>query len=55
MASPGSLLHLSENLPLPFDLPAPPTTVAAVSLQSHEPSPLTQQLIAQIRAMARAA
>jgi len=37
---------------LPFDLPAPPTTVAAVSLQSHEPSPLTQQLIAQIRAMA---
>jgi DNA-binding transcriptional LysR family regulator len=37
---------------LPFDLPAPPTAVAAVSLQSHEPSPLTRQLIAHIRAMA---
>jgi DNA-binding transcriptional LysR family regulator len=37
---------------LPFELPAPTTMVAAVSLRSHAPSPLAKQLIAHIRALA---
>jgi len=38
---------------LPFDLPAAPTSVAAVSLKSHEPSPLSRLLVENIRAIAR--
>jgi DNA-binding transcriptional LysR family regulator len=38
---------------LPFDLAAPPTAVAAVSLKSHEPSPLLRLLVENIRAIAR--
>ena len=37
---------------LPFDLAAPPTAVAAVSLKSHEPSPLSRLLVENIRAIA---
>jgi hypothetical protein len=37
---------------LPFDLAAPPTAVAAVSLKSHEPSPLSRLLVEHIRAIA---
>jgi DNA-binding transcriptional LysR family regulator len=37
---------------LPFDIPAPATAVAAVSLASHAQSPLAQQLVSHIRAMA---
>jgi len=40
---------------LPFDLAAPPTAVAAVSLKSHEPSPLSRLLVENIRAIARTA
>jgi hypothetical protein len=36
---------------LPFDLPLNTSIVAAVSLKSHELSPLAQQLIAHIRAL----
>ena len=34
---------------LPFELPLPGTMVAAVSLKSHEPSPLARQLVAHVR------
>ena len=34
---------------LPFDLPVEGSVVGAVTLKSHEPSPLAQQLIAHIR------
>lgn len=37
---------------LAFDLPVEGTQVAAVSLQSHEPSPLARLLVAQIRDLA---
>jgi DNA-binding transcriptional LysR family regulator len=37
---------------LPFELPSPASRVAAVSLRSHAPSPLAQQLIGHIRALA---
>ena len=37
---------------LPFELPAPDTAVAAVGLKSRGPSPLAQQLVAHIRALA---
>ena len=37
---------------LPFELPSPTSLVAAVSLRSHEPGPLAQQLIGHIRALA---
>jgi DNA-binding transcriptional LysR family regulator len=37
---------------LPFDLAAPPAAVAAVSLKSHEPSPLSRLLVENIRAIA---
>ena len=37
---------------LPFELPVSSSIVGAVSLKSHEPSPLAQQLIAHIRALA---
>jgi hypothetical protein len=37
---------------LPFELPSPPSLVAAVSLRSHQPGPLAQQLIGHIRALA---
>jgi DNA-binding transcriptional LysR family regulator len=40
---------------LPFDLPAAPAAVAAVSLDSHEPSPLARLLVENIRAIAGAA
>jgi DNA-binding transcriptional LysR family regulator len=40
---------------LPIELPAPATMVAAVSLRSHAPSPLAEQLVAHIRALAGAA
>lgn len=36
---------------LPFELPLPHTMVAAVSLKSHELSPLARQLVAQIRTL----
>jgi DNA-binding transcriptional LysR family regulator len=36
---------------LPFELPLPNTMVAAVSLKSHEPSPLAQRLVGHIRAL----
>ena len=39
---------------LPFDLPMHASPVAAVTLASHQPSPLAQQLIDRIRAMATA-
>jgi DNA-binding transcriptional LysR family regulator len=39
---------------LPFDLPIEGSSVAAVTLKSHEPSPLAQQLIAHIRDLATA-
>jgi DNA-binding transcriptional LysR family regulator len=38
---------------LPFDLPLSSTMVAAVSLKSHEPSPLARQLLAQIHDLVR--
>lgn len=38
---------------LPFDLPLPGTLVAAVSLKSHEPSPLARQLVAHVRDLVR--
>jgi DNA-binding transcriptional LysR family regulator len=38
---------------LPYDLPAAPAAVAAVSLQTHEPSPLARLLVKNIRAVAR--
>jgi len=37
---------------LPFDLPIEGSMVGAVTLKSHEPSPLARQLIAHIRDMA---
>jgi DNA-binding transcriptional LysR family regulator len=37
---------------LPFDLPIEGSSVAAVTLKSHEPSPLARQLIAHIRDLA---
>lgn len=37
---------------LPIELPAPTTTVAAVSLRSHAPNPLADQLVAHIRDLA---
>lgn len=37
---------------LPFELPVAPRAVAAVSLSSHEPSPLARQLIGHIRDLA---
>ena len=37
---------------LPFDLPIEGSIVGAVTLKSHEPSPLAQQLIAHIRDLA---
>jgi DNA-binding transcriptional LysR family regulator len=37
---------------LPFDLPVDSSIVGAVTLKSHQPSPLTQQLIAHIRDLA---
>lgn len=37
---------------LPIELPAPTTMVAAVSLRSHAPSPLAEQLVAHIRDLA---
>jgi len=37
---------------LPFDLPIEGSSVGAVTLKSHEPSPLAQQLIAHIRDLA---
>jgi hypothetical protein len=37
---------------LPIELPAPTTMVAAVSLRSHAPSPLAEQLVAHVRALA---
>ena len=37
---------------LPFELPSPARAVAAVTLRSHEPSPLAQQLIGHIRDLA---
>lgn len=40
---------------LNYDLPVEGTGVAAVSLQSHEPSPLARLLVSQIRDMAGAA
>jgi DNA-binding transcriptional LysR family regulator len=39
---------------LPFELPSPARAVAAVTLRSHEPSPLAQQFIAHIRDLAAA-
>jgi DNA-binding transcriptional LysR family regulator len=39
---------------LPFELPSPARAVAAVTLRSHEPSPLAQQLIGHIRNLATA-
>jgi DNA-binding transcriptional LysR family regulator len=37
---------------LPFALSSPPSLVAAVSLRTHAPSPLAQQLIAHVRDLA---
>jgi DNA-binding transcriptional LysR family regulator len=37
---------------LPFELPINASAVAAISLKSHEPSPLAQQLVTHIRSMA---
>jgi DNA-binding transcriptional LysR family regulator len=37
---------------LPFDMPSVPKAVGALSLRSHQPSPLAQQLIAHIRSLA---
>jgi len=37
---------------LPFELPISTSAVGAVSLKSHEPSPLAQQLVAHIRSLA---
>ena len=37
---------------LPFELPSPASLVAAVSLRSHAPSPLAQQLVGHIRDLA---
>ena len=37
---------------LPFELPSPASLVAAVSLRSHAPSPLAEQLIGHIRELA---
>jgi DNA-binding transcriptional LysR family regulator len=37
---------------LPFEIPSPASLVAAVSLGSHAPSPLAQQLIGHIRDLA---
>jgi hypothetical protein len=37
---------------LDFDLPAPGTAVAAISLRAHQPSPLAQLLVAQVRELA---
>lgn len=46
--APGKALLLR----LPIELPAPATTVAAVSLRSHAPSPLADQLVSHIRELA---
>jgi DNA-binding transcriptional LysR family regulator len=40
-------------LRLPFELKAPSSMVAAVSLRTHSPSPLAAQLVAEIRSMAK--
>ena len=40
---------------LPFELQAPRTMVAAVSLKSHATSPLAQQLVGHMRSLAKAA
>lgn len=37
---------------LKFDLPMPGSAVAAVSLKSHQPSPLARQMVEQIRTLA---
>jgi DNA-binding transcriptional LysR family regulator len=37
---------------LPFELPVTPRAVAAVTLSSHEPSPLAQQLVDHVRDLA---
>jgi DNA-binding transcriptional LysR family regulator len=37
---------------LPYELPAPATSVAAVSLRAREPSPLARQFIAHVRSLA---
>jgi hypothetical protein len=37
---------------LPYELPAPATSVAAVSLRTREPGPLAQQFIGHVRSMA---
>jgi hypothetical protein len=37
---------------LDFDLPAPGTAVSAISLRAHQPSPLAQLLVAQVRELA---
>jgi hypothetical protein len=36
---------------LPFELPVPPATVAAVSLRLHRPSPLARHFVAHMRAL----
>jgi DNA-binding transcriptional LysR family regulator len=38
---------------LPFELPVTSTVVAAVSLNSHEPSPLARQFVGHIQALVR--
>jgi len=40
---------------LPFDLPISTSAVGAVSLKSHAPSPLAQQLVGHIRTLANSA
>lgn len=40
---------------LPFELPVTPTVVAAVSLKTHEPSPLARRFIAHIQSLVKAA
>jgi len=37
---------------LPYELPAPATSVAAVSLRTRELSPLAQQFISHVRSLA---
>jgi DNA-binding transcriptional LysR family regulator len=38
---------------LPFELPVTSTVVAAVSLKSHEPSPLARQFVGHVQALAK--
>jgi DNA-binding transcriptional LysR family regulator len=49
--APGS----EQVVRLPFDLPAPERPVSAVSLSAHQPSPLAQMLVDQVRALVAAA